>query len=196
LRSPLGAVLGFGQLLSNLCRDQLDPKARDSLYRILVSSMRMTRLIDDLLDLSRINRTPLCIKQINLSEMAAGIVADFRMRDHERQVTVEISEKLTAPCDEGLIKVALENLLSNAWKYSAKQPNARVAFFLEKKDEAVFCVRDNGVGFDMKRAGKLFAPFQRLHPASEFEGTGIGLATVARIIARHGGRIWGQRGRE
>jgi len=152
--------------------------------------MRMTTLIDDLLNLSRINRTKLCIKQINLSEMAAGIVADFRMRDHERQVIVEISEKLTAPCDEGLIKVALENLLSNAWKYTAKQPNARVAFFLEKKDEAVFCVRDNGAGFDMKRAGKLFAPFQRLHPASEFEGTGIGLATVARIIARHGGRIW------
>jgi light-regulated signal transduction histidine kinase (bacteriophytochrome) len=132
----------------------------------------MTTLIDDLLNLSRINRAPLCVEQINLSEMAAGIVADFRMRDPARQVVVEIAEGLTASCDKGLIKVALENLLGNAWKFTAKQPNARIAFVLEKKDETVFCVRDNGAGFDMNRASKLFAPFQRLHQESEFEGTG------------------------
>jgi signal transduction histidine kinase len=190
LRSPLGVVLGFGRLLSDLCRDQLDPKARLYLDHILASSIRMTTLIDDLLNLSRISRAQLCVKQINLSEMAAGIVADFRIRDPARQVVVEITEGLTAPCDEGLIKVALENLLGNAWKFTAKQPNARVAFVLEKRDETIFCVKDNGTGFDMTRAGKLFAPFQRLHQASEFDGTGIGLATVARIISRHGGRIW------
>ena len=190
LRSPLGVVLGFGRLLSNLYRDQLDPKGRLYLDHILAMSTRMTTLIDDLLNLSRINRAPLCVEQINLSEMAAGIVADFRMRDPARQVVVEIAEGLTASCDKGLIKVALENLLGNAWKFTAKQPNARIAFVLEKKDETVFCVRDNGAGFDMNRAGKLFAPFQRLHQASEFEGTGIGLATVARIVSRHGGRIW------
>jgi signal transduction histidine kinase len=129
-------------------------------------------------------------EHINLSEIAADIVADFRARDPAREVVVEITERLTASCDRGLIKVALENLFGNAWKFTAKQPNARITFFLEKKDEPVFCVRDNGAGFDMKRAEKLFAPFQRLHQSSEFEGTGIGLATVARIISRHGGRIW------
>jgi signal transduction histidine kinase len=190
LRSPLGVVLGFGRLLSNLYRDKFDPKGRLYLDQILAGSMRMTTLIEDLLNLSRINRAPLCVEQINLSEMAAGIVADFRMRDPARQVVVEIAEGLTASCDKGLIKVALENLLGNAWKFTAKQPNARIAFVLEKKDETVFCVRDNGAGFDMNRASKLFAPFQRLHQESEFEGTGIGLATVARIVSRHRGRIW------
>jgi signal transduction histidine kinase len=190
LRSPLGVVLGFGRLLSNRYRDKFDPKGRLYLDHILATSTRMTMLIDDLLNLSRINRATLCVEQINLSEMAAGIVADFRMRDPARQVVVEIAEGLTASCDKGLIKVALENLLGNAWKFTAKQPNASIAFVLEKKDETVFCVRDNGAGFDMKRAEKLFAPFQRLHQSSEFDGTGIGLATVARIISRHGGRIW------
>jgi light-regulated signal transduction histidine kinase (bacteriophytochrome) len=153
--------------------------------------MRMTTLIDDLLNLSRVNRAQLCAEQVNLSELATCIIADLRMRDPTRQVVVEIADGLTAFCDKGLIKVALDNLLGNAWKFTGKQPDARIAFILEKTvDEAVFCVRDNGAGFDMKCAGKLFAPFQRLHQASEFEGTGIGLATVARIISRHGGRIW------
>ena len=183
-------VLGFGRLLSNSYKDKFDPKGRLYLDHVLAGSMRMTTLIDDLLNLSRVKRAPLCMEQINLSEIATDIVADFRERDPSRQVLVEIAEGLTASCDRGLIKVALENLLGNAWKFTAKQPNARIAFFLEKKDETVFCVRDNGVGFDMKRAEKLFAPFQRLHQSSEFEGTGIGLATVARIISRHGGRIW------
>jgi len=190
LRSPLGVVLGFGRLLSDLCRDKLDPKGCHYLDQMLAGSMRMTTLIDDLLNLSRVNRAQLCIEQINLSEMAAGIVADFRMRDPAREVAVEITEGLTACCDKGLIKVALENLLGNAWKFTARQPNARIAFILEEKDQSVFCVQDNGAGFDMRHAGTLFAPFQRLHQSREFEGTGIGLATVARIISRHGGRIW------
>ena len=190
LRSPLGVVLGFGRLLSDLYRDKLDPKGRFYLDHVLAGSMRMTTLIDDLLNLSKVKRTPLSMEQINLSEIAADIVSDFRARDPARQVAVEITEGLTASCDRGLIKVALGNLLGNAWKFTAKQPNARITFFLEKKDEPVFCVRDNGAGFDMKHAERLFAPFQRLHQSSEFEGTGIGLATVARIISRHGGRIW------
>ena len=191
LRSPLNVVLGFSRLLSNSCRDKIDPKGRQYLDVILAGSMRMTTLIDDLLNLSRVNRAQLCAEQINLSELATCIVADLRLRDPTRQVVVEIADGLTAFCDKGLIKVALENLLGNAWKFTAKQPDARIAFFLEKTvDQTVFCVRDNGAGFDMKEAGKLFAPFQRLHQASEFEGTGIGLATVARIISRHGGRIW------
>jgi signal transduction histidine kinase len=191
LRSPLNAVLGFSRLLSNSSRDKIDPKDRHYLDVILAGSMRMTTLIDDLLNLSRVNRAQLCAEQINLSELATRVVADLRMRDPTRQVVVEIADGLTAFCDKDLIKVALENLLGNAWKFTAKKPDARIAFTLEKTvDGPVFCVRDNGAGFDMERAGKLFAPFQRLHQASEFEGTGIGLATVARIISRHGGRIW------
>jgi signal transduction histidine kinase len=190
LRSPLCVVLGFGRLLSDLCRDKLDPKGRHCLDQILAGSVRMNTLIGDLLHLSKASRDPLRIEQINLSEMAACIVADFRMRDPTREVVVEITEGLTAPCDKGLIKVALENLLGNAWKFTARQPNARIAFILQEKGQHVFCVQDNGAGFDMRRAEKLFAPFQRLHQACEFEGTGIGLATVARIISRHGGRIW------
>jgi signal transduction histidine kinase/integral membrane sensor domain MASE1 len=191
LRSPLGVVLGFTQMLSNRCRVTLDPKGRHYLDQILAGSARMTTLIDDLLNLSRVNRAPLRAEPINLSEMAEGIVAGLRMRDPTRQVVVEIAEGLAATCDRGLIKVVLENLLGNAWKFTAKRPVGRIAFVLEKVgNESVFCVRDNGAGFDMQRAGMLFAPFQRLHQASEFEGTGIGLATVARIISRHGGRIW------
>jgi len=150
----------------------------------------MNTLIEDLLNLSKVSRTQLCVERIDLSEMAAGIVADLSMRDPTRRVVVEIAEGLTASCDRGLIKVALENLLGNAWKFTAKEPNARIAFIPDNKDKTVFCVQDNGAGFDQKHAGKLFVPFQRLHKASEFEGTGIGLATVARIITRHGGRIW------
>jgi light-regulated signal transduction histidine kinase (bacteriophytochrome) len=191
LRSPLGVVLGFGQLLSHSCRDKLESKDLYYLDKVLDGARRMKTLIDDLLNLSRVNRIQLSTEQINLSELAAVIIADFRMRDPTRHVVVEIAEGLTANCDKGLIKVALENLLSNAWKFTAKQPDARIGFILERTmDETVFCVRDNGAGFDMERAEKLFVPFQRLHQASEFEGTGIGLATVARIISRHGGRIW------
>src|SRR5262249_45953963 len=176
LRSPLGVVLGFGRLLSNLYKDRLDSKGRFYLEEVVAVSMRMTTLIDDLLRLSKVNRATLRVEQIDLSEMVAGIAADLRLQNPTRQVFFEIEEGLTASYDKGLMKVALENLLGNAWKFTAKQPDARIAFILEKEDNTVFCVRDNGAGFDMKRADKLFAPFQRLHQPSEFEGTGIGLA--------------------
>ena len=184
-------ILGFGRLLSESYRDNIDPNSRQYMDRVLAGSMRMNSLIDDLLNLSRVSRAELCAEQTNLSELATGIVADLCMRDPTRRVVTEIADGLTASCDKGLMKAALENLLGNAWKFTAKKPDARIAFWRERTaDETVFCVRDNGAGFDMERAGRLFAPFQRLHPGSEFAGTGIGLATVARIISRHGGRIW------
>src|SRR5262249_44162833 len=151
---PLGVVIGFGRLLSKSCRDKLDHTGRLYLDHLLAGSMRMNTLIDDLLNLSRVGRTPLCVERIDLSEIAAAIVADFRMRDPTRRVVVEIADGLTASCDRGLIKVALENLLGNAWKFTAKEPNARIAFIPDNHDETVFCVRDNGAGFDQKLAGK------------------------------------------
>jgi signal transduction histidine kinase len=191
LRSPLTVILGYGRLFSVSGRDNFDPNSRQYLDKVLAGSIRMNSLIDDLLNLSRVNRAPLSAEQINLSDLAAGIVADLGTRDPTRRVVTEIADGVTAICDKGLMKVALENLLGNAWKFTAKKPDARIAFIrILTADETVFCVRDNGAGFDMESAGRLFAPFQRLHPPSEFAGTGIGLATVARIISRHGGRIW------
>jgi len=130
---------------------------------------------------------------IDLTAMARNAISDLQNRDPARKVIIEISDGLSAPGDPQLVSIVLVNLLGNAWKYTAKRPEALIAFRQEKKeDETVYCVQDNGAGFNMAHAAKLFAPFQRLHGDSEFEGTGIGLATVQRIISRHGGRIWAE----
>jgi light-regulated signal transduction histidine kinase (bacteriophytochrome) len=151
----------------------------------------MSGLIDDLLDLSRITRIALRKESISLTELARGVVAELQNGEPSRKVAIELLDGLTTRGDARLVTIVLVNLLGNAWKYTAKQPEARIAFGQENSgDETVFYVRDNGAGFDMAYASKLFAPFQRLHQDSEFEGTGIGLATVQRIISRHGGRIW------
>ena len=151
----------------------------------------MSKLIDDLLDLSRITCIALRKESISLAELGRGVVAELQDREPSRKVTIEIADGLTARGDARLITIVLVNLLGNAWKYTAKRPEAQIAFGQENKaNETVFYVRDNGAGFDMAYAGKLFAPFQRLHQDSEFEGTGIGLATAQRIVSRHGGRIW------
>ena len=153
----------------------------------------MSALIDDLLNLSRITRAPLQKTSINLTELARGVIADLHHRDPSRTVGISIAEGLSARGDARLVTIVLENLLGNAWKFTAKQPEARLACGQERQgDEIIFYVRDNGAGFDMAHADQLFAPFQRLHRDTEFEGTGIGLATVHRIIARHGGRIWAE----
>ena len=153
----------------------------------------MSGLIDDLLDLSRITRIALRKESINLTELGRSVVADLQNGEPSRKVTIEIADGLTACGDSRLMTMVLVNLLGNAWKYTGKRPQAQVAFGQENKgSETVFYVRDNGAGFDMAYVDKLFAPFQRLHQDSEFEGTGIGLATVQRIISRHGGRIWAE----
>src|SRR5204862_310837 len=157
------------------------------------ASQRMGTLIDDLLKLARVTRAEIRTEDVDLSGMARDIVADLQRSTPERQVEFEIAPGLKARGDTRLLRVALDNLLRNSWKYTAKQPQPRVQFAsVEANGGRAFMVRDNGAGFDMKYADKLFGVFQRLHSAADFEGTGIGLATVRRIITRHGGRIWAE----
>jgi signal transduction histidine kinase len=191
LRAPLRAIDGFSKALLDEYKEKLDQQALHYLQRVRTGAQKMSGLIDDLLDLSRVSRAVLRKEVINLTELARGVVAEFQDREPARKVAIEVADGLSARGDARLIAIVLVNLLGNAWKYTTKQPEARIAFGRENKgNETVFYVRDNGAGFDMAYADKLFAPFQRLHRDSEFEGTGIGLATVQRIISRHGGRIW------
>ena len=192
LRGPLRSVEGFARIL---VRDYpgkvLDERAADLMQRMSAGAMRMGQLIEDLLNLSRINRGELNREPVDLSTIAASVLADLAGREPHRTVQIELEEERKAEADPRLIRVALENLLGNAWKYTGKTERACIAFGAgQDHDENVFFVRDNGAGFDMAHADQLFAPFQRLHRADEFEGTGVGLATVQRVIRRHGGRIW------
>ena len=186
LRAPLRAVNAAGHMLVEDYEQALDATARDHVARILAGTKRMGQLIDDLLDLARIARTPLRIRQVDLSALAAEVIGELRHRDPRRIVTVEIQPGLAAPGDPRLLRIVLENLLGNAWKFTARTASPQISFSYE---DGRFCVRDNGAGFDMTYASRLFVPFQRLHGAQEFEGTGVGLATVDRIIRHHGGAI-------
>jgi light-regulated signal transduction histidine kinase (bacteriophytochrome) len=191
LRAPLRSMSGFSQILQENAPPGLDEKSRHYLQRIHDASMRMSGLIEDLLNLSRIGRSELTERPISLSQIAAEAAAAIRERHPTREVELEIAPGMEVSADPRLLRIALENLLSNAWKYSSRSPQARVAVGTQASEQGqVYFVRDNGVGFDMKYADKLFVPFQRLHPESEFPGSGIGLVTVQRIVARHGGRIW------
>jgi signal transduction histidine kinase len=191
LRAPLRSIDGFSKAILDQYGDKLDQHACHYLDRIRAGSQKMSELINDLLDLSRINRIALKKESISLTAIARSVIADLQNGEPSREVAVEIPDGLTACGDARMAMIVLVNLLGNSWKYSAKQTDARITLGQKKEtDEIIFYVRDNGAGFDMAYAGKLFAPFQRLHHDSEFEGTGIGLATVQRIISRHGGRIW------
>ncbi|TCS72102.1 PAS domain S-box-containing protein [Sulfuritortus calidifontis] len=193
LRAPLRAVDGFANALREDYADRLDAEGRDLLDRIHKGAQRMNALIDDLLRLSRLTRAKLEPAPVDLSALAGEIVDQLREATPGRTVEVQIQAGLTAQGDPGLLRAALENLLGNAWKFSAKAQAPRIEFGARRQDgETVYFVRDNGVGFDMAHAGKLFGAFQRLHHRDEFEGTGIGLATVRRIVQRHGGRIWAE----
>jgi K+-sensing histidine kinase KdpD len=189
LRAPLRAIDGFSRALVDDYADRLDDDGRRYLSRIRAGTQRMARLIDDLLGLARIGRAPLQISTIDVSRIAGEIVAELRTRDPERVIATTIAPRLTARADARLVAIVLENLLGNAWKFTAKTSEAAIE--VGAKAGALF-VRDNGAGFDMAYAAKLFAPFQRLHPNEEFAGDGIGLATVARIVAHHSGRIWAE----
>lgn len=193
LRAPLRSIDGFSLALLEEYNNQLDAEGKDYLNRVRSASQRMGQIIDDLLSLSRISRRELKKEKVNLSEMAERIVSKLEERDPDRKVDIVIGHKVSAVCDPNLIEVVLENLLSNAWKFTSKQEKAWIVFdTVLQDDELVYCVRDNGVGFDMAYAGKLFGAFQRLHKDADFEGFGIGLATVMRIINRHEGRIWAE----
>ncbi|MBI3477617.1 MAG: response regulator [Acidobacteria bacterium] len=191
LRAPLRSIDGFSKALLDEYGKKLDPQADHYLHRIRSGAQKMSGLINDLLDLSRVSRAPLRREPLSLTKLARDVVVDLQQREPTRQPAVEIADGLSTNADTHLITIVLVNLLGNAFKYSSRQPDARVVFGSENNgEEDVFFVQDNGVGFDMAYADKLFAPFQRLHRDAEFEGTGIGLATVRRIISRHGGRIW------
>ena len=193
LRAPLRTTDGFSRILLDDHGSQLDATGRDYLQRIRTASQQMGRLIDDLLRLSRITRGELAREETDLTKMARTIVAGLRATQPDRVVDWRIADGLMVKVDSQLFRVALENLLGNAWKFTAKHPHAVIEFGAEQQtNERVFFVRDDGAGFDMAYVGKLFGAFQRLHSPREFEGTGIGLATVQRIIRRHGGRIWAE----
>jgi len=193
LRAPLRAIDGFGQRLLEVCRDKLDASAVHYLDRIRAGTQIMAHLIDDLLDLSRVSRTKLNIQPVNLGAVAQRIATELQRDEPQRRIALSIVKDGSVHGDERLLEIALRNLLGNAWKFSAKREHARVEFGVTRQDgNTIFFVRDNGAGFDMAYADKLFAPFQRLHSAVEFPGTGIGLATVRRILQRHGGRIWAE----
>jgi len=192
LRAPLRHINGFAAILNEDCRDSLDTTGRDCLARITNATMHMGTLIDELLNFSRVSRTEMQIGDVDLSECAAKIAAMFLESDPDRTASIDIAAGLTAKGDASLLTIALQNLIGNAWKYSATSPEASIAVGMQATEGAkVFYVQDNGVGFDMAYQDKLFQVFERLH-GQEFEGTGIGLATVQRIIERHGGRIWAE----
>jgi len=193
LRAPLRAIDGFSDALISQYRDLLDDKGKHYLRRIHEGSLRMGQLIEDLLDLSRITRRALSRERVNLSDLALEIASELRAEHPQRQVEFAIAPDLAAVGDRHLLRIALQNLAANAWKFTGKCQCARIEFGVRQQDgERVYFVRDNGVGFDMAYADKLFTPFQRLHGAQEFPGTGIGLATVQRIVIRHGGRVWAE----
>jgi light-regulated signal transduction histidine kinase (bacteriophytochrome) len=191
LRAPLRAIDGFSKAVLDEYGEKLDDYARDCLHRVRTGAEKMSLLINDLLNLSRVSRSALRIEPVNLTGLARGLERDLRRRDPARKIDIHIADGLSVRGDKRLLTIACTNLIENAWKYTARQPEARVVFGQEHQHgEEVFFVRDNGAGFDMAYAGKLFGPFQRLHDESEFDGTGIGLATVQRVISRHRGRIW------
>ena len=187
-------VDGFSQALAEDYAQELDGTAKRYLERIRAGVQRMGRLIDDLLNLSRLSRTELRVQAVDITSVAEVIAEELKSRQPDRRIVFTVAKEMVARGDEQLLGIVLQNLLENAWKFTAKYDQARIEVGLHIADEepTAFFVKDNGAGFDMAYADKLFGAFQRLHSPSEFEGTGIGLATVQRIILRHGGRVWAE----
>jgi signal transduction histidine kinase len=192
LRAPLRAVSGFAQALAEDCSDALDARGVGYVERIRDAARRMGELIDALFGLSKISRAAMSRETVDLSGLATAVVEDLRREQPAREVAVDIAPDLVAHGDRALLRVVLANLVGNAWNYTSRTERPRIEVGCHLAEEPTFFVRDNGVGFDMARAERLFAPFQRLHSSAEFEGTGVGLATVQRIVARHGGRVWAE----
>ncbi len=193
LRAPLRSMDGFSQALLEDYGAVLDEEGQDYLHRIRAASQRMGYLIDDLLHLSRVTRGDLHVQSVDLSAIVHSIAADIQERDPARPVVWDIAEGVRAEGDPWLLRTALEDLFDNAWKFTVHEPSPHITFGVaEQEGQAVYFVRDNGAGFDMAYAARLFGAFQRLHTMSEFPGTGIGLATVQRIIHRHGGYVWAE----
>lgn len=193
LRAPLRSIDGFSQILLEDYGDQLDSDGKDALRRVRGAATGMSELIDALLALSRVSRVELRAERVDLSALAATIAVELRQSQPDRQAEFVIARDLVVEGDRTLLRAALGNLLGNGWKYTQPRATARIEFgCLDRENETVYFVRDNGVGFDMTYVAKLFGAFQRFHRQTEFGGTGIGLATVQRIIHRHGGRAWAE----
>jgi signal transduction histidine kinase len=193
LRAPLRAIDGFSQILLEDYRSKLDDVGQNHLHRICAAAQRMGHLIDAMLGLARITRADLRQDRVDLGAVAAAVAAQLRLSQPEREVEFVIAENLEVVGDPHLLRALLENLLGNAWKFTkGRSPGVIELGVVPGEDPPVYLVRDNGAGFDMTYASKLFTPFQRLHSASDFAGTGIGLATVRRIVDRHGGRVWAE----
>jgi PAS domain S-box-containing protein len=193
LRAPVRAINGFSELVLRENADKLDAGSVDHLQRVRAASQRLGGLIDDLLELSQISRTELRRQEVDLARMVRQVAEELRERNPEREVILTAPAELKAQVDPFLARILLDNLFGNAWKYTGKVSPARIEFGkTEQTGETVYFVRDNGSGFDMTYADKLFEPFQRLHRSEEFEGTGIGLSMAQRIVSRHEGRIWAE----
>ncbi len=191
LRAPLRAMDGFSRILARQYENILDDDGKHLLQRVRQNAEQMAELIDDMLRLSRITRAELHISRVDLTSLVLEILGSLRSEEPDRRMEVDVSPRVKANADERLLRVALENLIGNAWKFTRKTENPRIEFGVEMSgNDPVYFIRDNGVGFSMDYAGKLFGPFQRLHTVEEFPGTGIGLAIVQRIVNRHGGKIW------
>jgi len=191
LRAPLRTIYGFSQALEEDCGAELSAEGQGHLRRVLDAAARMEQLIEGMLKLSRVSRADLRRERVDLSAIATQVAAELRAHDPARKVEFQIAPGAEAVGDVPLVRQVLQNLLGNAWKYTARRDLAKIEFGSAELDgQKVYFVRDNGAGFDMAYAGKLFGAFQRLHTESEFAGTGIGLATVQRIVARLGGRVW------
>jgi light-regulated signal transduction histidine kinase (bacteriophytochrome) len=193
LRAPLRSIDGFSQALLEDCADRLDPVGMKYLKHVCEAAQQMGQLIDDLLNLARVTRADLTRESVDLSSLARSVLAKLQETQPNRQVETVVQDGLSARCDSRLLNVVLTNLLGNAWKFTGKRESARIEFGVKAGEHPpVFFVRDNGAGFDPAYAQKLFGVFQRLHTVREFDGTGIGLATVQRIVHRHGGQVWAE----
>ena len=193
LRAPLRHIASFADLAVKQYSERLDEKGKSYLSRICNSAAKMTGIIDDLLRLSRVSRQEVQLVMVDLSKMVFDIIAELREADPGRNVEAIIQEGLIVRADRRLMEVAFSNLVENAWKYTSKTVKARIEFgAIAQNGETVYYLRDNGAGFDQKLADRMFWPFHRLHTTSEFEGTGVGLAIVERVINRHGGKIWAE----
>ena len=194
LRSPLRALSGYAEALIEDYGDRLDETGRWYAERILAATERMGALIDDLLNLSQVSRAELVLGPVDLSAEVADIADELQAREPKRRVRFTLQDGIWVNADRILIRTVLQNLIENAWKYTAKSDGATIEFGTAAAEDAMVCcfVRDNGAGFDPAFGSKLFQPFQRLHSVTEFPGTGIGLVSVRRIVERHGGRAWAE----
>ena len=193
LRAPLRRIDSFSRAVLESQGDRLDEAGQRFLSRVREASQHMSQLIDDVLHLSRVTRADLRDQEVDLSSIASLILTRLQESEPERKMDARVRPGVVVTGDSQLLKIAMENLLENAWKFTAKEPESRIEFgMMQAGGEATYFVRDNGAGFDMTYTDRLFGPFQRLHPQGEFPGNGIGLATVQRIIHRHGGRVWAE----